>query len=664
MAYTVLARRYRSQSFGDVVGQSAIANTLINAIRTNRVAHAYLFCGTRGVGKTSLARIFARALNAPASVPDAPTIDGDDFEYPDQDVQQRMADAIMRGDDLNVIEIDGASNNSVQDARDLIGSAGLAPTANARYKVYIIDEVHMLSTAAFNALLKTMEEPPSHVKFILATTEPHKIPATIHSRCQRFDFKNIPAGEIKAHLADVLKQESIEADDEMLYQLAVLGNGSMRDALSLMDRLLATGETPLTASILENMLGLPARERVVSLVDAFADGDVAASLKQIDDLLATGIGQDQLVEVLIEHLRQLMLIAACGADSDLVQLSAESRERVAKQAARFDAPGLVHMIALCDGLARNGKSSSNPRALLDAVVVRLALAEKMADVTKVLAGAVPLPNAAGVEKKKLAAESGEPKASLARPAHGTPATPPAETAKPQATDEPSVSVDNPAQVWSQLMQHVQPISAFAWVDKVELARLDPESGLCQVRPRKGQRDIAGFVNARQCDRLAAELTKMTARRFRIELIEAATSSHVMPAKRSGSGQGGAGQRRKALDLPLVKDVFDAFPEAMLIDARAEQEKMEQAQAELATKTVQAEAGAGAVRVTMNGKFEVVDVTIDPAMVTVLAGAGTDADRQMVQELIASAMNAAVSQVQGLLQDTLGEAAGGLNLPGM
>jgi len=576
MAYTVLARRYRSQSFGDVVGQGAIANTLINAIRTGRVAHAYLFCGTRGVGQTSMARIFARALNAPGTVPDAPAIEGDDHDYPEPDVQQRMADAIMRGDDLNVIEIDGASNNSVADARDLIGSAGLAPTANARYKIYIIDEVHMLSTAAFNALLKTMEEPPSHVKFILATTEPHKIPATIHSRCQRFDFKNIPAAEIKGHLADVLKNEDIEADDEVLYQLAVLGNGSMRDALSLLDRLLATGEKPLTPALLENMLGLPARERVVALVDAFADGDVAASLQQIDALLATGIGQDQLVEVLIEHLRQLMLIAACGADSDLIELSAESRDKVAKQAARFDAAGLVHMIALCDGLARNGKSSSNPRALLDAVVVRLALAEKMADVTKVLAGGLAPPIAAG-EKKKLTAEHAPaPQPSPPRDVKTSPppVDPPTHAPPiPPVADESTISLEDSAKVWSALMQRVEPISAFAWVDKVELAGIDAASGLCRVRPRKGHRDIAGFVNARQCDRLAAELTKLTAKRCRIELVETSHPDRAQAAQgQSGGASSGAGQRRKALDLPLVKDVFDVFPEAVLLDARKESQQ--------------------------------------------------------------------------------------------
>lgn len=422
----------------------------------------------------------------------------------------------------------------------------------------------MLSQAAFNALLKTMEEPPSHVKFILATTEPHKIPATIHSRCQRFDFKNIPVAEIKQHLANVLKGESIEADDEVLYQLAVLGNGSMRDALSLMDRLLATGEKPLTPAVLEAMLGLPARERVISLVDAFAAGDVTDSLKQIDALLATGIGQDQLVEVLIEHLRQLMLIAACGVDSDLIQLSPESKQRTAEQAAKFDAPGLVHMIALCDGLARNGKSSSNPRALLDAVVVRLALAEKMADVTKVLAGGVVSSGApdASSEKKKLIDKPAEPSAKLTPPTHAPPIPPVAE----------AMPIDDPAKVWSALMQHVETVSAFAWVDKIELAEADLQAGVCKIRPRQGHRDIAGFVNPRQCDRLAAELTKLISRRCRIELINEAApydDSLNESAGRSQPGENRAGERRKALDLPLVKDVINVFPDAKLVDARRE-----------------------------------------------------------------------------------------------
>ncbi len=385
MAYTALARRYRSTSFDSVVGQEPVARTLANAISSGRIHHAYLFTGTRGVGKTSMARIFARALNAPDTIENGPTPANHD-EYPPVDVQQRAADAIMRGEDLNVIEIDGASNNRVEEARQLIANAGLAPTDNAVYKVYIIDEVHMLSKSAFNALLKTLEEPPSHVKFILCTTEPHKVPATIQSRCQRFDFRNIASPRIVDHLTHVLKEEGVEAEAQVVWQIARLANGSMRDGLSLLDRLLATGESPLTLQVLEKMLGLPPQERVVALVDAFAQADVGKALQQTSELLDTGIGQDQLIEVIIERLRQLMLISACGADSPLVELSDSAREEAAKQAAQFDAVGLSHMIALCESLSRNSDRSSNPRALLDAYVVRLTLAEKMADVAALLSG--------------------------------------------------------------------------------------------------------------------------------------------------------------------------------------------------------------------------------------------------------------------------------------
>lgn len=413
MSYTVLARRYRSQSFGSVVGQEQVARTLKAAIEQDRVAHAYLFCGTRGVGKTSMARIFARALNAPDTVEDAPRLPpppdatpnlmGEiDDGYPPRDVQDRMAAAIMRGDDLNVIEIDGASNNSVERARQLIASAGLSPTDNARFKIYIIDEVHMLSTAAFNALLKTMEEPPPHVKFILCTTEPHKVPATIQSRCQRFDFRNIPAAQIQAHLQDVLAREQVAAEPAALFQIAQLGNGSMRDALSLLDRVVASGQQPITPQILTDMLGLPPQALVARLLEAVADGDVKRSLESAAELLGTGISQDQLAEVLIERLRQLMLIAACGVNSPLVEMAEDQKVEAAAQAARFDAPGLVHLIALCEVMQRQAKLSANPRALLDAMLVRMALSEKMADVSAILAGApLPAPSGGGGAEKKI-----------------------------------------------------------------------------------------------------------------------------------------------------------------------------------------------------------------------------------------------------------------------
>lgn len=370
MAYTVLARRYRSRTFDEVVGQDAIARTLKAAIDQDKVAHAYLFTGTRGVGKTSMARIFANALNNPEGNED-------------------LARVIFAGGDTDVIEIDGASNRGVDEAREVIASSVYRPL-RGRFKIYIIDEVHMLTKEAFNALLKTMEEPPEHVKFILCTTEAHKVPATIQSRCQRFDFRNIPHAQIEEHVRAVIESEGLESEPELVAAVARLGNGSMRDALSLLDRIIAAGEKRLTLPLLESMLGLPDREVTGRLIEAAADGDPGACLRHGAELL-NRTAADQVLDTLLDRCRDLMVLAACGPETPLVELSGETRKQEIERASRFDAAGLVHMIALIESVQRAIKSSSAPRALFDALLVRLAMTEKLADVTAMVSrGAAPV----------------------------------------------------------------------------------------------------------------------------------------------------------------------------------------------------------------------------------------------------------------------------------
>jgi len=365
MAYTVLARRYRSTTFDEVVGQESIARTLKAAIEQDRVAHAYFFTGTRGVGKTSMARIFAKALN-------------------NANADAEVDRAIMTGQDIDVVEIDAASNRGVEDARELIASATYLPLRGP-YKIYIIDEVHMLTKDASNTLLKLMEEPPAHVKFILATTEPEKVLPTIQSRCQRFDFRNIPAPQIAGHLKSVLEREEIEAEPELVWQVARAGNGSMRDALSLLDRLLASGEKKLTVRLLEDLLGLPPREVLGDLIRACTEGEPRHALEKAGDLLSRGVTAEQIIEALLDRLRDLLVLATCGRDTDLVELSEEARGREAELAGRFDAAGLVHMIALCESVQRSIRASSVPRALFDALMVRLAMTEHFADAAGLIA---------------------------------------------------------------------------------------------------------------------------------------------------------------------------------------------------------------------------------------------------------------------------------------
>ncbi|MCK4628445.1 MAG: DNA polymerase III subunit gamma/tau [Sedimentisphaerales bacterium] len=373
MSYTVLARRYRSETFDDVVGQQAVAQTLKNAIEGDRVAHAYLFNGTRGVGKTSMARILAKALNCLAF--DKPTA------RPCCKCESCIA--VNEGNDIDVIEIDGASNTGVDHIRELRQNAIYRP-ARGRFKIYIIDEVHMLSTGAFNALLKTLEEPPEHVKFIMATTEPNKVLPTILSRCQRFDFRNIQANDIANHLKKILTDEKMEAEDTLLRRIARLARGSMRDALSLLDQLLSMSDKKLTLELLDELLGTPRSELIIGLVEAIGQNNLSAALIQIDKALQEGLALEQLAKALQGHFRDLMILRNCPDDTELVDLSDKTvREKMTEQAKMFDDAALVYNITVMEELLRAVKTSGSGRPLFEAAVVRMTVSERFSD-TKAL----------------------------------------------------------------------------------------------------------------------------------------------------------------------------------------------------------------------------------------------------------------------------------------
>jgi DNA polymerase III subunit gamma/tau len=587
MSYTVLARRYRSQTFDDVVGQEHIARTLKAAIETNRVAHAFLFCGTRGVGKTSMARIFAAALAAPDAQPGLKTHEELRSETP-LDIQKRLAEAILVGtDDMDVIEIDGASNRGVDEARDLIAKASIVGSGRSRFKVYIVDEVHMLTREAFNALLKTMEEPPAHVKFILCTTEPHKLPATIQSRCQRFDFRNIATTRIGEHLRDVLKQEKIKAEPTVVHEVARLGAGSMRDALSLLDRLIAAGSDNLTDDLLQQLLGLPSRTLVAQLVDGFISGDAGASIVKADELLGRGFAIDQVFDVLLDHLRNLLIVAACGGDTPLLEVTDEEKAEVLRQGQAFDTAAVSHMIILCENAQRQCKQSTTARALFDATIARLAMTQQIADLPRLVealktAGTVqsgpsaaPAARSRGGPAKKVDRPDAEPREAVTSPrpvrphspspipsTPSTPTTPTAPAATPSALGEtaaatPSVAavdVADPAGVWQRVRELAEPSPGLAGtISMLQLRSLSQEEAQIVLTEAKS----ADFVKQR-LGRIAETLQQATGKKLRIDLVVDANATSEAPAPVAPTVSLTPEQRQEVERMPLVKTAMDLF----------------------------------------------------------------------------------------------------------
>ncbi|MBE6106896.1 DNA polymerase III subunit gamma/tau [Anaerovibrio lipolyticus] len=357
MAYMALYRKWRPDNFANLVGQDHVSRTLANAIKSGRIGHAYLFTGPRGTGKTSTAKILAKALNCEQG----PTVEPCN--------QCEACQRINSGNSMDVFEIDAASNRGIEAIRDLRENVKFAPV-NGRYKVYIIDEVHMLTSEAFNALLKTLEEPPAHVVFIMATTEVYKVPATIQSRCQRYDFKRITVDDIFNRLKTVVEDMDIKADDDALRMIAVKADGGMRDALSILDQCIALSEQSLTIDRVQQLLGLVGKEWLDKLVGALQSKDAAAVLTMVDEIIRAGKDLQQVLGELGIHFRGLMIFKAAGL-VDGVDYYSQTDESIKKQAAGFTQEQIVWIIRRVHEAANEVKWSPQPRIAVEAALLEI-----------------------------------------------------------------------------------------------------------------------------------------------------------------------------------------------------------------------------------------------------------------------------------------------------
>jgi len=445
MSYQVIARKYRPQRFSDVVGQDHVTQTLANAIRKQRIAHAYLFCGPRGTGKTTVARIFAKCLNCTGG----PKVDFDDNDP--------FCQEIAEGRSLDVMEIDGASNRGIDEIRALRDTVKYAPAAS-RFKIYIIDEVHMLTKEAFNALLKTLEEPPAHVKFMFATTEPEKVLPTILSRCQRFDLRRIPAALIVGHLTLIAKQENVKIDAAALHAIARGADGGMRDAESTLDQLISFCGEKIEEGDVLSMFGLTARSQILGMSRALLSGDIAVALRELDSLAGNGKDLGRLLSDLLGHFRNLLIFQVSRGDMSLLDVTEPEAASMAEQSSNVSSDALTRILEVLSDCESRLRDASSKRILVEVALLKVIEARAAVGIDAVL--------------KQLQQWRGEKPSgavSVAPPAAAVPArqNPPDETARgaviqpaPAQATIPAAAECDLEQLWHNVLEGVGRVSPF------------------------------------------------------------------------------------------------------------------------------------------------------------------------------------------------------------
>ncbi|UOM35957.1 DNA polymerase III subunit gamma/tau [Acuticoccus sp. I52.16.1] len=530
--YTVLARKYRPHHFGELIGQAPMVRTLKNAFAHDRIPQAWMLTGVRGVGKTTTARILARALNYEKDGARHPTVEFTEFGD--------HCKAIMEGRHVDVIEMDAASHTSINDIREITDAARYKPVS-ALYKVYIIDEVHMLSTAAFNGLLKTLEEPPEHVKFIFATTEIRKVPVTVLSRCQRFDLRRIEADELSAHLAKVATNEGITADEEALRLIARAAEGSVRDSLSLMDQAISHGGGVISAESLRDMLGLADRTRIVDLFERVMKGDAAGALAELGAQYEVGADPAVILTDLASFTHQVTRLKVTNGSPDPGDPQ-EVRESAVAFAAGLGMAALSRMWqALLAGI-QEVQSAPKPMMAAEMVLIRLTYMASLPDPDRLpMTDAPQAPGGGGPARPPRGPGNG-PAARAVAPAQAR-ASARAERPQPQSFEDIAALMGSHSLLLKQAVEQDMRLKAFA-------------PGRIEVTLTEG-------ANANAAGQLGQKLTEVTGSRWIVTVSEGATTPTIHEVKTAEQLR----LKAEAGEDPLVKAIMARFADAQIVEVR-------------------------------------------------------------------------------------------------
>src|ERR1039458_9166306 len=513
MAYQVIARKSRPQRFAEVVGQEHVTQTLANAIEQKRIAHAYLFCGPRGTGKPTIARIFAKCLNCTGG----PRIDFDDKDW-------RCVE-ITEGRSLDVLEIDGASNNGVEQVRELRETCKYAP-ANSQFKIYIIDEVHTLSTAALNALLKTLEEPPAHVKFMFATTDPEKVLPTILSRCQRFDLRRIPSALITKHLAEIAAKEKVTIDAAALHAIARGADGGMRDAESTLDQLISFCGDKIEEPDVLSMFGLAAQNQILKLSHAILAGKISIALTQLDELARGGKDLGRLLGDLLNHFRNLLIYQVSRGDLNLLEASEAEVVALKEQSALANTDAFTRILEVLADAELRLRDAASKKILIEVALLKAIEARNALSLDAVLKQLNQLRSEGGVATAP--ATAGTPVKAAPRPALSipTPVAAPATDTKPaapmaQSTPVAAAAPGNLAELWSRLIDAIGRVSPFTRGYLIDAHPVSFEKNVLIIGFDPEFADHLGLVdNARNHTLLATKLAELGHANAMIKFIKA------------------------------------------------------------------------------------------------------------------------------------------------